>query len=412
MKLITPSAVEASIKAPPSKSLTQRALIAAALAKGRSEIVNPSACDDAVATINVIKALGADVVQKENTAEITGGGEPGNDVLDCGESGTCMRMITPVAALYDRQFMITARGSLTTRPVGMMEYPLTKLGADISSENGHPPITLHGPIKGGNIEINGTTTSQFLSGLLMALPLCKKDSRIRVFNLKSKYYVTMTQKVLSEFGVQTEADEDLDHFRVDGNQAYKPLRYEVKGDWSGAAFMLVAGAISGSIEVQDLQKDSTQPDKAILDALQKAGADVAVNDSIKVRKSELNAFEFDATHCPDLFPPLAVLACNCRGNTVLHGAERLKHKESDRRKVLVKELGSLGAKIKLDGDRMEITGGKLKGGRMDPHNDHRIAMAGAIAALNSENGVEISHEECVSKSYPGFFKDLESITVK
>ena len=413
MRLIMPSQISGAVNPPPSKSLTQRALIAAALAEGRSTIFNPSDCDDAVATIRVIKALGAGIEAREDSIDIDGGGEPKQNTLDCGESGTCMRMITPVAALYDNEFTITGSGSLMKRPIGMMEYPLTKLGAKVESENGLPPIRITGPIKGGNVEINGSTTSQFLSGLLMALPVCKQDSRIRVFNLKSRHYITLTESALSDFGVSIQHDEAMEHFRIEGNQKYRPMEYEVEGDWSGAAFMLVAGAVAGRIAVEGLNNDSKQPDRAITDALEKAGADMTIDpEGVTVNQSDLTAFEFDANDCPDLFPPLAVLALNCKGTTRIHGAERLRHKESDRAQAILRELGGLGANIKLDGDTMQITGGRLKGGRMHSHNDHRIAMAGAVAALNSENGVEISHEECVSKSYPGFFRDLENIMVK
>ena len=184
----------------------------------------------------------------------------------------------------------------------------------------------------------------------------------------------------------------------------------MEGDWSGASFMLVAGAIAGLVAVEGLNNDSKQPDMAIMDALEKAGAEVRDDpDGITVTKSDLIGFEFDATDCPDLFPPLAVLACNCKGTSKIHGAERLKHKESDRGQVLVNELGAIGANIKLNGDTMEIEGGKIRGGKINSHNDHRIAMAGAIAALASEKGVEITDEKCVSKSYPGFFRDLEQM---
>ncbi|NYZ73652.1 3-phosphoshikimate 1-carboxyvinyltransferase [Candidatus Micrarchaeota archaeon] len=412
MRYIKPGAIEGSIDAPGSKSVMQRAVIAAALAEGESLITNPTFCDDAVATMNVVQALGAQITRTPEGVIVHGGGKPKGATLDCGESGTCMRMISAVAALYGKEFMITGNGTLMKRPVGMIEEPLRMLGAKCSTDSGLPPIRIKGPMHGGKVSVDGSVSSQFLSGLLMALPLCKEDSDVEVFNLKSKAYVSLTQSLMSRFGVRIRPDSGLERFLINGGQRYKARSYSVDGDWSGAAFILVAGAVSGSVTVERLA-NGLQPDLGIMDALEKAGAKTVQGDeSVKVHGGNLKAFEFDATDCPDLFPPLAVLACNCKGKSVIHGASRLKHKESDRASVLAQELGKLGADIKVIGDRMEIIGKKLAGGRINPHGDHRIAMAGAIAALNSEKGVEIEGEGCVSKSYPGFFEDLESLMEK
>ncbi|MFH0885313.1 MAG: 3-phosphoshikimate 1-carboxyvinyltransferase [Candidatus Micrarchaeota archaeon] len=412
MKYIRPGAVEGAVRAPPSKSMMQRAVIIAALAEGESLITNPTFCDDAIATMNVAEALGAQIARGPEGVMVQGGGKPKCGVLDCGESGTCMRMISAVAALFDKEFTVTGKGSLQKRPVGMIEEPLRALGAECKTAGGLPPIRIKGPIHGGKVRVDGSVSSQFVSGLLMALPLCKEDSEVEVFDLKSNAYVSMTQSLMFLFGVSIYPDESMERFLINGGQRYKARRYGVEGDWSGAAFLLVAGAISGSVRMERLVS-GIQPDQGIRDALFQAGADiVSEDDSTRARGGNLRAFEFDATGCPDLFPPLAVLACNCRGKTVITGASRLKHKESDRAAVLAGELGRLGADIKVIGDRMEIAGKKLAGGRIDPHGDHRIAMAGAIAALNSEKGVEIIDERCVSKSYPGFFEDLESLRVR
>jgi 3-phosphoshikimate 1-carboxyvinyltransferase len=410
MKFIRPGAVEGAVRAPPSKSMMQRAVILASLAEGESVLTNPSFCDDAVATMKAVQGLGAQVAQSLEGVVVQGGGEPKAGRLDCGESGACMRMISAVAALYGREMTITGKKTLRARPVGMIEGPLRALGAECSTNGGLPPIRVKGPMHGGRAVVDGSVSSQFVSGLLMALPLCREDSEIEVPDLKSPAYVAMTESVILQFGARVSSSSG--RYLISGGQAYRGRRYQVDGDWSGAAFMLVAGAVAGSVAVEMLAS-GIQPDQGIKAALAGAGAGIDFNgDTVSVHGGDLRAFEFDATNCPDLFPPLAALACSCRGKTVLLGASRLAHKESDRAAVLAQELGRLGADIKVIGDRMEIRGGRLRGGTLDAHGDHRIAMAGAVAALNSESGVTIKDEKCVSKSYPGFFEDLESLRVR
>ncbi len=479
MKWVKPSGISGAVDAPPSKSAMQRALIAAALADGESTLSNPSLCDDSLAAMRVVGALGAEVEPglrlrrwmarretgtlpgtmrlEEEVIVVRGRGTPHGSVLDCGESGTCMRMIAPVAALHGTEFTITGSGSLMERPVGMVEGPLRALGARCETRNGKPPITVKGPLHGGRAAVDGSESSQFVSGLLMALPRCREDSELEVSGLKSRPYVSMTLSVMEDFGVGAGCDSAMGRFTVRGGQEYRAAKYRVCGDWSAAAFLLVAGAIAGKAKVRGLksaasrtgasqgsssqadtsqtktshantrqagtnpvgisqadasqagtnQADTNQADSAITDALASAGAKVRRGrDGVEVSGGELAAFAFDATACPDLFPPLAVLACSCRGTSTILGASRLRHKESDRAAALAGELGKLGASIRVAGDRMEITGRKLKGGSMDSRGDHRMAMAGAVAGLASEKGVQVENEGCVSKSYPGFFRDL------
>jgi 3-phosphoshikimate 1-carboxyvinyltransferase len=294
----------------------------------------------------------------------------------------------------------------------MMEGPLRKLGAECRTNGGMPPVKIKGKMRGGSVEVDGSASSQFITGLLMALPLCEGDSVLKVSSLKSKPYVRMTLELLAEFGIKVRHDRELSRFEIGGGQRYRPRSLEVEGDWSSAAFLLVAGAIAGSVRISGLRTDSLQADRAIVDALKRAGANVRIeNGKIVAEKSALKGFKFDASDCPDLFPPLAALACSCKGTTVLSGAGRLRGKESDRAASIVSELSAMGAKVRVDGNRMIITGGKLEGGEVDPHNDHRIAMACAVAALASEKGARINWERCVAKSYPGFFRDLESLRV-
>jgi 3-phosphoshikimate 1-carboxyvinyltransferase len=218
---------------------------------------------------------------------------------------------------------------------------------------------------------------------------------------------------MKRFGVVVIHDNEFGEFYIQGGQHYKPCACEVEGDWSGAAFFLVAGAIAGSIKVKGLNLLSYQADRAVIKAIVSAGAQVEMKDDcIIVTKDKLRAFDFDASDCPDLFPPLVALGTGCVGTSVVYGVDRLKYKESNRATALVEEFSKIGISINVFGDRMEISGGNVKGGIVDSHNDHRIAMACAIAALRGESDVFIEKPDCVSKSYPLFFEDLNSVKVK
>ena len=408
MRRISPGKIEGLLQAPSSKSMAQRAVAAAALAEGISEIGNYPDCDDALAAIECARALGAGITGAKGRLIVTGNGKPDGSALHCNESGLCLRMFAPIAALSDKEIAITGEGSLLSRPVGMVQRPLEELGASCKTSRGMPPLTVKGPIHGGKLQVDGSTSSQFITGLLMALPLCEQDSVLQVSGLKSKPYIRMTISLLEKFGVEIKHKKELDRFEIRGRQKYKPANYTVEGDWSSAAFLLVAGAIAGKVKVRGLDAASLQADRAIVDALRLAGAKVsAEGGEVVAEKSELKGFEFDATDCPDLFPPLVALACNCKGRSRIQGALRLEGKESDRAAALVSEFGKMGGKISVSEDVMEIEGCKLGGGDVDSHNDHRIVMAVAIAGLNSEKGVNIEGAECVSKSYPKFFEDLK-----
>jgi 3-phosphoshikimate 1-carboxyvinyltransferase len=410
MKWIRPSKISGTLRTPASKSMMLRATAAALLSKGESQIINPSFCDDALAGLRVAGALGGYVEREGQLVTIKGGRSLQKTVLNCNESGLCMRMFTPVAALYNRKITITGTGSLMARPMEIVERPLNQLGAYCKTNNGFPPIHVKGPIKGGKIRIDGFISSQFLTGLLMALPLCQEDSELIVNDLKSKPYVTMTLFLLDQFGISIHSEKDLNRFFIEGNQFFKNTTCQIEGDWSAAAFLLVAGAISGKVKVSNLQPHSLQADKRILEVLELTGAELSImKDTVSAEQSQLKAIEFDATDCPDLFPPLVALACSCSGRSRIAGVKRLKHKESDRAHTLLTEFSKIGAKIMITGDWMEIEGIRLKGGIIESHNDHRIAMAGAVAGLNTENGVFIDGWKCVSKSYPCFFEDLKSL---
>lgn len=410
MKWIKPSEINGTVTAPSSKSMTLRAAAIALLSQEESQIFNYSECDDVIAGFRVARALGARITSKGNGVKIVGGGSPQGAILDCGESGLCMRMFAPIAGLFGTKLTLTGTGSLHKRPMGMIEQPLNQLGALCKTDNGFPPVQVKGPMHSGKVEVDGTVSSQFLTGLLIALPCCRGDSEISVVELKSKPYILMTLSLLKSVGISIDYEKDLHRFLVPGNQLINGLSVEVEGDWSGASFLLVAGAIRGKVTVRNLQLQSKQADIRVLEALDSANAKIFTeNDTVTVEGSDLSAFHFDATECPDLFPPLAVLACHCRGQSVISGVERLEHKESNRAQALFSKLTKIGAKISISGNTMMISESRITGGLIESHGDHRIAMAGAVAGLNSAQGVGIQDWECVSKSYPRFFEDINSI---
>lgn len=410
-KLIKPSIFNGTITAPASKSMMQRAIAASLLAETPLTLTNPTYCNDSRAALDVIQRLGATVSYTNDTLHICGQFAPGQDVLHFGESGLGIRMFAPIAALANQPLTLTGAGSLLKRPVTMIEEPLRQLGGAVSTTQGLPPLTICGPLTGGAADVDGSVSSQFLTGLLMALPKAHKDSRLTVRNLQSTPYIDMTLALLTFFQI-TVTHEHYQTFYIPGQQRYLPRQplYWIEGDWSGAAFLLVAGAIGGEVTIKGLDAASTQADRKILAVLHDVGAEVTItNDLIRVKKNYLRAFQCDAVHCPDLFPPLVALACLCTGKSIITGVERLIHKESNRADALFKEFSALGAHIHVSGNTMEITGGTLHGGEVDSHNDHRIAMAAAIAASQAQQPVTINQAECVAKSYPNFFEDFVSI---
>jgi 3-phosphoshikimate 1-carboxyvinyltransferase len=388
-----------------------RAVAAAVLTEAGKPVtvVNPSDCADAEAALGIAEAFGAEVRRGSGLVVIEPGLHPPVKNLFCGESGLCLRMFAAVAALRAEEFSLDGRGSLERRPVSMMEGPLRDLGARCETRNGFAPVIVQGPLRGGRTVVDGSLSSQFLTGLLLTLPRAPGDSELIVSDLKSRAYIDVTLDFLSRAAVEVEG-EAPGILRVRGGQAYKSGTYTVEGDWSGAAFLLVAGALAGEVRVLGLDPASLQADRAILQALERCGAEVSVTGpEIMARRRDLRAFDMDLAGSPDLFPPLVALACFCRGTTRLAGAGRLRHKESDRASALMIEFGRLGAEVLLEGDTMAIRGGALEGGVADPHGDHRVAMALAVAALRAEKEVVIEDAGCVDKSYPRFFEDLGAV---
>lgn len=397
-----------TITPPCSKSYAQRALAAALLAEGETVLRNLDFCDDTLSAIRVIETLGAKVERlDERTVRVFGGLAPQSNVLNVGESGLATRMFTPIASLCNMPITIEGRGTLLYRPMHMMIEPLRKLGVDVRDGGGRLPVEVCGPIKGGEIEVDGSVSSQFLTGLLMALPLAEEDTTIAVENAVSKPYLDMTIDMASKFGVKI-SHNDYKEFYVEGSQKYEAVDIAIEGDWSAAAMMLVAGAIAGKITLTNISLLSKQADVAICDALVRAGALVTSEpNSITVEERDLVAFEFDATQCPDLFPALAALAAAAEGESVIYGTHRLEHKESNRAEAIKHEYAKLGIEVRLEGDAMYIRGGEIHSAECESYHDHRIAMSLAVSALRSDGEILIHNAECVAKSYPDFFEVLE-----
>ncbi len=436
-KFCPPATVRGEAAAPASKSSMQRAILCAALATGDAESIlrRPSDCADSRAAAALVKSLGAGAEWHPDCLAVRGGilacaAAGQKRQLSCGESGFLMRTFAPIACLCAGETQLLAEGSLARRPVSMLEAPLRALGARCETAQGLPPVNLCGPLRGGSIEVDASTSSQFLTGLLIALPLADSDSVLRVPHLVSQGYIDLTIDTMRGFGVEITRSADFSRFDIKGRQCYHPADFLVEADWSGGAFLLVAAAIAGArgtcgdardgcaggaLRVEGLDPCSKQPDRAVLDALSLAGAAVEQGGSwIAVApprgRTLLKSFDFDATDCPDLFPPLVCLAASAEGTSRIKGARRLKNKESDRAAALAAEFGNMGITVRVDDDTMSVegSGGHIRGGHIDARGDHRIAMAGAVTALASAEGVEIEGAECVSKSWPSFFEDLEA----
>lgn len=404
----------------------QRACAAALLSGGVSVIHNPGHSNDDKAALDIIRRLGARVESAGDAFRITGNGvRPIAGDIDCGESGLSIRMFTPLVALSDKEITINGSGSLATRPMNFFDEILPLLGVSVRSNKGRLPLVIKGPVKPKDIEIDGSLSSQFLTGLLMAYAAADaRNVSIKVKNLKSRPYIDLTLRVMQEFGLKMPENRNYESFYFkdttdlapDMQQGSRRPRvtnrdYTVESDWSGGAFLLVAGAVAGNITVRGLDVFSTQADKAILQALADSGAGLSVQEKqIDVRALPLKAFHFNATDCPDLFPPLVALAAYCNGTTAIEGASRLAHKESDRALTLQQEFGKMGVEIVLQDDLMLVKGGNgLHGATVHSHHDHRIAMACAVAALKASGPTVIEEADAINKSYPDFYAHIQSL---
>ena len=404
--------------APPSKSYTQRMVIAAAMSSGVSKISNPLLSEDTEATLRAVKALGAKVTVAEGCWSIQGvrALKASKEPIDCGESGATLRFMIPVAALAKGSSTLIFQGSIEKRPVEPLLASLSELGAKahVGKFGDKAAVFVEGGgIVGGETSIRGDVSSQFISGLMFACPLAKVDTEIMLTSpLESADYVKMTEAVLTNHGIKVPAHEN--HIHIPANQTYTPSDGRVPGDFSSAAFLLAAAAITNSkVQVNNLDYGTIQGDKAIMGILKHMGVNGKVcadNVEIEGTGSLLKPIEVDAKNIPDLVPAIAVLACYSKDVSHIFGARRLRLKESDRLESLYLELTKMGAKITINNDGLIIEGGlPLHGAVIDPHKDHRIAMACAVAALGAEGETTIQNAECVRKSYPQFFTHLKQV---
>jgi len=406
------SSLHGSLRAPPSKSYTHRALFCAALAEGESTLHSPLICDDTLASAEALSKLGVTTQWDEGNAHVSGLGElnkPSSEIY-CGESGTTLRFMTAICATIPQLAHISGGPSLLRRPVKDLALALQKLGADCSSNQGYPPVHVRGPVQGGSVEIPGDVSSQYVSALLLAAPLAKMRVEVTVGgHLESKSYVKMTLDMQRKFGIRLDATEDLTRFRSEP-QRYAPSDVEMEGDWSSAAFLLVATTIAGEkVTVDGLVQETHQADRYLLRTIENMNGRVDTkSSSVTVEKSQLKPVEVDVADCPDLFPAICVLCAVTHGVSMITGIRRLRIKESDRVLAMSSGLNQMGIETRESMNSLTISGGKPCSATIDPRRDHRIAMAFAALGLCTDE-VTIVDAECVGKSYPSFWQDLQSL---
>ena len=416
VRMTGPQRLQGRVHAPGSKAYTHRALTASLLTRGETNIQGALVCDDTCNTLDAIEELGAKVREARNEITIRGAGaplSPGNPI-DCGESGATFRFLTAISCASRDRITLTARSGLADRPIKPLLDALEKLGASIQTQqaSNHLRLSLQGPLKGGTTSINGDISSQFITGLLMAAPLARRDVEMIIGGrIESRPYVDLTLAILKQHGIKIE--EENGTFYVPAPQTYQPTVHPVPSDFSSTAFLIAAGGTAGdTISLTGFEGNyGLEPDSAILGLLPKMGVKIEKNDDeLNVSKSQIQAFEFDASNHPDLVPVLEVLAAQAQGQTRITGVKRLRYKESDRLTTIPEELTKMGAKFKVGDDLVVIDGvDRLTGGQLSSHRDHRVAMACATAALAAKGESVIDDAGVVSKSYPAFFTDMEKL---
>lgn len=406
---ISPAPLSGTIPAIASKSDAHRLLILAALAEGETHLLLEQRSEDIDTTIRCLRALGAGIGVTEGGVRVRGIERAAeHPLLDCGESGSTLRFLLPVAAALSSQAAFNGSGRLPERPIGDLVGAMQAHGVRFSAER--LPLGTKGRLTGGLFELPGNVSSQYLTGLLLALPLLEQNSRILLTSkLESAAYVEMTLQALRRFGISVSVQKN--EYRIPGGQRYRsPGDLCVEGDWSNASFFLAAGALGAPVTVSGLSLASPQGDKAILDALMAFGAGVEVKaDAVRVLPAPLHGCTIDVGETPDLLPVLAVLGAAASGETHLVNAARLRLKESDRLASVCAMLRALGAEAEERADALVVSGGRLTGGDVHSARDHRIAMAAAVAAVCCERDVRILGADAVNKSYPAFFSDYSRL---
>ncbi len=410
---LEPKALKGNIEVPSSKSYGHRALICAALSNKPCSIININFSEDIKATLSCLKALGYRFKVHTDSVESCGFKASSMDSMYCKESGSTLRFIIPIAALSEKPWSISGEPSLMSRPLQVYEEIFHKQGLEFSLNNIQSNLHIKGPIKADDFKVRGDISSQFISGLLFALPLLEGNSSIEVITpLESKKYIDITLDIIRKFGVNIAKERSK--YIIRGNQSYNHYDYKVEGDYSQAAFWMVGAALSGEIVLNNLNIESLQPDKDIIKILTSMGVKIeSMSHGVKVYKSDTVGIDIDASQIPDIVPIIAVLASLSKGTTNIYNAGRLRIKESDRLKAITEGLNRLGAKVREQGDSLIIEGVKeLKGGCVKGYNDHRIVMSLAIASTVCREGVYIEDAEAVNKSYPDFFKDFHGLSFR
>ncbi len=407
--IIYKSEIRGKVAAPPSKSYTIRGLMCAALAKGESRIINPLASDDTEAAAEVLSQVGIDVQKKEGFWQVQGGyfHKPSGDLF-CYDSAATLRFMTAISSLVPGRCRLVPGLSLSKRPIKPLIEALSQLGVSCYTED-NSVVVYSGQLKGGTTKLPGDVSSQFISALLLISPLAEAGVIINLTTPpESIPYLKMTLDCLKKFGIEVGASEDFREFKV-LRQEYKPTSYEVEGDWSSASYLLALGAVSGQVEVTNLNPESLQGDKIMLNLLKDMGAQVSVShNSVRVQKSKLKAITADLPDCIDLLPTLAVLAAVADGKSQFSGISRARLKESNRVLALSEGLERMGIDVTEEEDRLIIIGSTPRGSVIDSKDDHRIAMAFSIIGTVTGD-TTINGAECVSKTYPEFWDTLKNL---
>lgn len=411
--LINPGKLSGRVTIPSSKSICHRAVICAGLSKGESNIYNVAFSSDIEATIKAMEGLGVSILKGNNTLNIKASGnlEVTNPVIDCIESGSTLRFLIPIAAAIGKKVEFMGRGRLIDRPLTPYYDIFNEQNIYYTNVNGKLPLTIEGRLKPGEYRVPGNISSQFISGLLFSLPLLMGDSKIIITTpLESKPYVDLTIEMLKNFSVHIE-NNAYRKIHIRGNQKYRAVDYNVEGDFSQAAFWLAAGILGADIEALGLNMKSHQGDMVILNIIEDMGGKLEEGeDRVRALPSATRGRIIDASQCPDLVPIITVLSALSHGTTEIINAERLRIKESDRLSAIANELNKIGADVKEREDGLLIRGVEaLKGGVVNSWNDHRIAMALAIASIKCIEPLIIEDSECVKKSYPNFWEDFKSL---
>lgn len=410
--LIRPKMLKGDVIIPPSKSLSHRAIIAASLACGTSVISNVMYSKDIIATIEAMRACGSHIIEQKDSLIITGSEiKRINNIIDANESGSTIRFMIPIALVNSEPITFTGKNNLVKRPLDTYFEIFDKQKIEYTKGDDYLPLTVNGGIKPGEFNIRGDISSQFITGLLYALPLLDGDSIINITTpLESKGYVDLTLDILKKFGICIDNNE-YKTFYIKGNQKFMPTNYQIEGDFSQSAFFLVAATLGSDITLHAMNPNSHQGDKKILEDIKAFGGKIDFqNDTIKASYTKTCGCTIDFAQSPDLGPALSVLASISHGTTEFINASRLRIKECDRITCMKDELNKIGANVVEKPDGMTFKGVEFfEGGVVDSHNDHRVAMALAMASTRCKKPLKIINAECVSKSYPNFWEVFESI---